>query len=654
MLAIAAVLLTRGPAFPQDTPPAAAAPSALHRIDPQTPAGLQELFRRTDEPLPLVSGHRGGPQQGFPENCIATFENTLRQSFAIMECDPRYTKDGAIVLMHDPNLERTTTGRGPVAAATLAELKQLKLKDPEGGVTEFRIPTLDEALKWARGRTILVLDQKDVPVAARVKAIEAHHAEAYAMLIVGSFEDARACHAMNTNLMMEVMIPTREKAAEFDKTGVPWRNIVAFVGHTPPHDPKLYEWIHGKGASCIVGSSRNLDRRFLDKEVADLGLLEQDYRTLLLWGADLIETDLPGPLGHLLYGPAIVMSAREKYFCDDDIARLLRRVNAWQLMHPVMKPNDRNWERATWYTGVMAANRATGDETFFMEARDWGLQHQWAVGTEKAGANRLFCVETWAELYFLEKDPAMIRPAVEWLATAASNSPAGAKVWYLEGGRRYADSLYGASALAMLAKATGDQKYLDTLHAFFWDVQAELFDKEDGLFYRDQRFIGQHTKNGKKVYWSRGNGWVLGGIVRVLEYLPADDPQRPRYVELLRTMSAAIAKRQGADGLWRPNLDDADDVPAPESSGTGFFCYGMAWGIRHGLLDRETYLPVVRKAWAGLARCVTPDGQVQWGQPVGDRPATVTEALTHEYVTGAFLLAGSEMLELAKPPDLKP
>jgi rhamnogalacturonyl hydrolase YesR len=201
----------------------------------------------------------------------------------------------------------------------------------------------------------------------------------------------------------------------------------------------------------------------------------------------------------------------------------------------------------------------------------------------------------------------------------------------------------------MLAKATGDEKYLAYLHAFFWDVQAELFDKEAGLFYRDKRFIGQTSPHGKKVLWSRGNGWAFAGTARILDWLPADDPDRPHYVELLKTMAAAIAKAQGVDGLWRPNLADPAEYSMPESSGSSFFCYGIAWGINHGVLDRATYLPVVQKGWRGLTRVVTADGQVQWGQPVGDRPVAVKQEDTHEYVTGAFLLTGSEMLKLARP-----
>jgi rhamnogalacturonyl hydrolase YesR len=332
--------------------------------------------------------------------------------------------------------------------------------------------------------------------------------------------------------------------------------------------------------------------------------------------------------------------------CGEEIVSLLHRVNDWQKAHPTMRPGDRNWERGTWYTGVMAAYKASGDEAFLKHALAWGEQHRWQPGTEKQGANRLFCVETWAECYFAKQDRAMIEPAIRSLNTATNNTPAGAKVWYLEGGVRYADSLYGACALAMLSKATGDRRYLEWMNSFFWDVHAELFDPQENLFYRDKRFIGKATKSGKKIFWSRGNGWVLGGIVRILEYLPEDDPSRPRYVELLRAMAAAVAKRQGEDGLWRPNLADPEDVPLPETSGTGFFCYALAWGVNRGLLDREAYLPVVRKAWSGLVKSVSPEGKVQWGQPVGDRPANVKEELTHEYVTGTFLLAGSEVLKL--------
>ena len=331
------------------------------------------------------------------------------------------------------------------------------------------------------------------------------------------------------------------------------------------------------------------------------------------------------------------------------MASAMRRVNAWQVANPTMKADDRNWERATWYTGVMAAWKSTGDKTYFEQALAWGKQHAWQVGTENDGANRLFCVETWTELYFREKDPKMIQPAIAWLDTRDPRSPAGGqKRWYLENNRIYVDSLYGASALAMLARATGDSKYLGLMHEFFDDVTAELLDKDAGLYYRDDRFIGQRTPNGKKVFWARGNGWAFAGMARILEYLPANDPRRPHYVEIYRRLASELVKRQSADGLWRTNLDDPEMLPDPETSGSGFFCYGLAWGINHGVLERKEYFAPAVKAFRGLLQSVSPEGKVQWGQPVGDQPRAVKRESTHEYVTGTFLLAASEVYKLKR------
>jgi glycerophosphoryl diester phosphodiesterase len=293
---------------PRSSPPL----SRLHTIDARDPNGLRELFRYNGDSLHLVSAHRGGPSKGLPENCIATFEHTLRQTFAIMEIDPRYTKDRAIVVHHDPTIERTTTGKGRVADLTLQELKELRLRDPEGNVTECRIPTLDEVLEWAQGKTILVLDQKDVPVEARLKKIEEHHAEAYAMLIVYNFKEARKCYELNKNVMMEVMIPNREKVNEFDRTGVPWSNVIAFVGHTMPADMELLRMIHAKKTCCMVGTSRNLDWE-LAADPSGSRAVEQAYRGLLGRGADVIETDLPGEVGKLLYHDSPVPASRSKF-----------------------------------------------------------------------------------------------------------------------------------------------------------------------------------------------------------------------------------------------------------------------------------------------------------------------------------------------------
>ncbi len=288
--------------------------SPLHRLTPQTPQDLQTLLQYSPKPSPLVSAHRGGPAKGFPENCLATFEHTLQHTYAMLEIDPRRTKDGSIVLHHDATLERTTTGMGKVTDHTLAELKQLRLKDTAGSVTSFQMPTLDEAIEWARGRTVLVLDQKDVTAIERAEIVTRHKAEAFVMLIVSSFKEVAAVHQLNPNISMEVMIPTLAKAEEFDRLCVPWHNVVAFVGHTPPEDRALYDYIHSKGACCMIGTSRNLDRKVIQGEVAEIKQLEPDYRTFLNRGADIIETDIPLPLGPMLYGNVPAPKAKRLFF----------------------------------------------------------------------------------------------------------------------------------------------------------------------------------------------------------------------------------------------------------------------------------------------------------------------------------------------------
>ena len=300
--------------LPKDVSYSAPESSYLHVIKPLNSQELQELFRYNGDSLHIVSAHRGGPRPKFPENCIGTFENTMKHTFAIMEIDPRYTKDGVIVLHHDATLERTTNGEGRLADMTLQELKELRLKDTEGIVTEFQIPTLDEVLQWACGKTILVLDQKDVPVEARVRKIEEHRAEAYVILIFYSFRQARKCYELNKNIMMEVMIPNRERFQEFDKAGVPWKNIIAFVGHIPPRDEDLLQMIHAKGACCMVGTSRNLDREFNVNRTSDTESIEQHYRVLLQRGADVIETDLPREVGKLLYSESTIPASKSHFF----------------------------------------------------------------------------------------------------------------------------------------------------------------------------------------------------------------------------------------------------------------------------------------------------------------------------------------------------
>ncbi len=355
---------------------------------------------------------------------------------------------------------------------------------------------------------------------------------------------------------------------------------------------------------------------------------------------------------------ANVNSAEDQTFTPAGITALMQRVNQYTQDNPYQE-TDRNWIRATYYTGVLGAYEATRDPAYLEQTLAWARKHEWQVGTEVSGSNRLFCAMTYAQLYLLEPDPKKIEPTVKWLATDAPNSPGGARVWYghapVPNDRPlYSDSLYGAPIFAMLHRATGDQKYVDILNDFFWHVTDTILDQDEDLYYRDPSYIGKTSPNGKKLLWSRGNGWVFAAFPRILKYLPKDDPFYERYVDLYKRMAKTLAARQHVDGLWRSNLGDPDHYLMPETSGTAFFTYGFAWGISQGLLDRDLYGPVVIRAWHGLARSVHSNGKLGWVQPVDAQPRPSLPVTTHEYAAGLFLLAGSEVLKLSQSRVITP
>lgn len=329
------------------------------------------------------------------------------------------------------------------------------------------------------------------------------------------------------------------------------------------------------------------------------------------------------------------------------IVSLMRRVNAWTAEHP-WKERDHSWVRSTWYAGVMAFHRATGDPRIADQAIRWAETHGWKVCAEDSPANRLACAQTYLELAELAHDPALFASIRAWVDSDHPEAPAPGRVWYLEAGRRYADSLFVAPpALVMLGRATGEAKYVALAHEMFRDVARELLDEDAGLFFRDRTFMDRRTGSGKKILWSRGNGWVIAGIARILDHLPSGDPRRPEYEALFRRMASALAAAQGEDGFWRSNLADPGQHPGPESSGTAFFTFALAWGIGSGLLDRAAFEPVARRGWRALVSAVDGDGRLGWVQPIGAAPRAAAPDQAHEYAAGAFLLAGAEMVRLA-------
>ncbi|HEY0710219.1 MAG TPA: glycoside hydrolase family 88 protein, partial [Polyangia bacterium] len=146
-------------------------------------------------------------------------------------------------------------------------------------------------------------------------------------------------------------------------------------------------------------------------------------------------------------------------------------------------------------------------------------------------------------------------------------------------------------------------------------------------------------------FWSRGNGWVVAAIARVLQHLPADDPRRPDFIKMLNTYAAKLITIQAPTGFWRSDLL-GPATQGPESSGTSLFTFGLAYGINNGHLDRATYLPAVKKGWEAVVGAVAADGRLGYVQNIGASPGPAGPTETYPFGVGAFLLAGSEVAKI--------
>ena len=323
-----------------------------------------------------------------------------------------------------------------------------------------------------------------------------------------------------------------------------------------------------------------------------------------------------------------------------DIAKAMKLVADRQLNRLPPEPQT-DWTWAALYDGFMAVPPKVAGDRYKDAMLKLGNELQWQPGSRVMYADDQAVGQMYLEQYFVHKDSKLMDPMRARLDTEiATPDPTDPKrpLW------SWCDALFMAPPVyADMAAATGDKKYL-TFMDHEWDITtALLYDRSKHLYFRDASYLDKKEKNGEPLFWSRGNGWVMGGIVRVLKELPADSPLRPKFVSLFKGMAAEMLSIQGKDGLWRPGLLDADSYPLPEISGSAFITYAMAYGVNEGILDRATYWPAVQKAWAGMLTHVYADGRLGCIQPVGAAPGAYSETTSYVYGVGAYLLAGSEI-----------
>jgi unsaturated rhamnogalacturonyl hydrolase len=341
------------------------------------------------------------------------------------------------------------------------------------------------------------------------------------------------------------------------------------------------------------------------------------------------------------------------------VRTVIAKVAAWELAR--MQPYfTRNWTFAALYTGLMAASRATGDPRYNDAVEGMGEKFHWQLEMEPRwphdnkpfyDANDQCVAQSYLELYFETPEPQKIGPTRAALDDLAAGNTAGIPADEPQIAWWWADALYMAPpAETRMYAATHDRKYLEYMDERWWETWDLLYDRKYHLYYRDASYLHSKNAQGYPVFWSRGNGWAMGGLVRLLDYLPNDDPSRPRFESQLREMAAEVASIQDPkNGLWHADLLDAVDFPRPEVSGSSFIAFALAWGVNHGVLDRATYMPVIAKAWRGLVAQIYADGRLGNIQQTGAYPAHYLPTSSYNYGVGAFLVAGEQVAKLEAP-----
>ncbi|HEU5397034.1 MAG TPA: glycoside hydrolase family 88 protein, partial [Verrucomicrobiae bacterium] len=331
---------------------------------------------------------------------------------------------------------------------------------------------------------------------------------------------------------------------------------------------------------------------------------------------------------------------------------VMQRVADWQLSHPDTNAAT-GWVRAAGDAGMMALAGLSGNSRYRDALLAAGEENHWNIGSHIYNADYECVGQTWSELYFLYRDPKMIAPMREKFDSILAH-PSAASLDFRQPHSKaletwsWCDSLFMAPpAWVRLSAATGDARYLDFAVSNWWRTTDFLYAPQEHLFFRDSTFFKKREANGQKVFWSRGNGWVMAGLVRVLQYLPMNHPDRPRFEQLFKDMAVEVRSYQQPDGLWRSSLLDPTSYPLKETSGSAFFTYAFAWGVNQGLLDRAEFEPSIQRAWTALVDCVETDGKLTHVQPVGSDPKDFNPESTAPFGVGAFLLAGSEVYRLA-------
>jgi rhamnogalacturonyl hydrolase YesR len=333
-----------------------------------------------------------------------------------------------------------------------------------------------------------------------------------------------------------------------------------------------------------------------------------------------------------------------------DVLKTMEKVADYQISHPGSRAFT-DWVQAAFLTGLSSLDSISDSPRFHQELLKIAEGNQWQLGERMYHADDLCVGQTYYDLYSKEHDPKMLKALQERCDYILAHPKSGSLEFV---GKTktdqwtWCDSLFMAPpAWLRLYVATGNKAYRDYAVTQWWRTTAYLYDTKEHLYFRDSTYFNKREMNGQKIFWSRGNGWVIAGLARFLTLLPANDPARPEFEQEFKEMASRIKALQPANGAWSSSLLDPESCsPRVETSGTGFYCFALAWGVNNHLLEHSEYAPAALKAWSALNTCVEESGRLNHVQPVGAAPQKFSAESTEAYGIGAFLLAGHEIITL--------
>lgn len=320
----------------------------------------------------------------------------------------------------------------------------------------------------------------------------------------------------------------------------------------------------------------------------------------------------------------------------------------------------RGWIKATFYIGLERFAARLGDRELMARVRQYAYDNGLELGDRPWHGDDQAVAAVYAALALRNEDPKLIGKSLEAFDHIIAQNHVNSLEFVdaTEPGKEgncqkrwcWADAIFMAPpAWALASQVSGDPRYADYAAKETRAVIEYLQDPETGLLFRDSRYFTARTGHGKKVFWSRGNGWVFAGLARFIEALPPDHPDRPLFVTTFRTMAARLLELQRPDGYWPTSLMDPTLVPNPETSGTAFFGFGLAWGLNNGIIEGPRYVAARNRAWDAMRSAVSPDGKLGWVQQVGKDPQKTDSETSQLYGVGGMLLFSSEMLGLEEP-----